>query len=309
MFQIVQKQNGGSKQDKSTSQSTQRDLKRPTILAFSLFIVLLILCISPHVPVMALTAFRQHVIFNIRWAVSGIYNVPLMLKECLSPTLQTKESSLLFDNKIPNHVWMIWDKGWGKAPPLQAMCLRSFKRHNPDYAIHALDLAEAEDLIRRPHYYPDSIWQRASIQTKSDIIRLELLSSTGGVWADANVYCNKPLSNWVNTVGLEKAPAGLFAYEKTLDTVHEEMIPWISAWFMMATNNSRFVRTWRDSVRRAWSDVTMTPQHLGYFWVHRILANLTKTDAVFQQDFKTMKYLHANRDHKRGVADHVSRLI
>ena len=309
MFQIVKKQNGVSKQDKSTSQSTKKNLKRPTILAFSLFIALWIVCIFFVVLAVPISGFHQHVISNVRLAVSGIYNVPLMLREAFRPTMQTKESSRLFDNKIPNHVWMLCDKGWDKAPPLQAMCLRSFKRHNPDYAIHALDLAEAEYLIRRPHYYPDSIWQRASIQTKSDIIRLELLSSTGGVWADDNVYCNKPLSNWVNTVGLEKSPAGLFAYEKTRDAVHEEMIPWISAWFMIATNNSRFVRTWRDSVRRAWSDVTMTPQHLGYFWIYRILANLTKTDAVFQQDFKTMKYLYGNGDHKRGVADHVSRLI
>ena len=136
-----------------------------------------------------------------------------------------KERETLLNNTITRNLWMLWDKGWDNAPPLQAMCLKSFKRKNPDFTIHALNLSEAEELINRKKYYPDNSWRKATIQSKADIIRVELLATHGGVWTDATVYCNEPLSNWIFTIQIEDWPGGFFAYERKDKAVNEKTHP------------------------------------------------------------------------------------
>ena len=202
-----------------------------------------------------------------------------------------------FNTFITRTVWMLWDKGWNKAPRLQAMCLRSFQRHNPDFKIHAMNLSEAEKIINRKQYYTDSSWNKASIQAKSDIIRVELLGAYGGVWADATVYCNEPLSNWIYKLRIEDTRGGFFAYERKDKAVNEQNEPWISSWFLIATTHSRIIKIWRDTVRKAWTSIPLPPQTLGYFWIHRIFANLTKTNLVFQQDFKNVTFMDAGGPH------------
>ena len=146
---------------------------------------------------------------------------------------------------IPHDIWMLWDKGWHKAPVLQAMCLRSFRRHNQNFTIHALNLTEAEQLIGRRRYYSDSAWGRAPIQAKSDIIRVELLWAYGGIWADATAYCNHPLLDWIGGL-VEQSTGGFFAYERKDSEVNSGNSPWIASWFLVATKDSRIIRTWGE---------------------------------------------------------------
>ena len=93
---------------------------------------------------------------------------------------------------------MLLDKGWDNAPPLQKMCLNLFKRNNKGWDIRAITLSEAETLINRSQLYSTKAWKSASIQAKSDIIRVELIARYGGVWADATVYCTEPFFNWID---------------------------------------------------------------------------------------------------------------
>ena len=207
--------------------------------------------------------------------------------------IATMEKDMTFNTSITRTVWMLWDKGWDKAPPLQAMCLRSFQRHNADFKIHAMNLSEAEKLINRKQYYTDNSWNKATIQAKSDIIRVELLGAYGGVWADATVYCNEPLSNWIYKLRIEDTLGGFFAYERTDEKVNEQSAPWIASWFLIATTTSRIIKIWSDTVRRAWASDPLPPKILGYYWIHRIFANLTKTSSVFQQDFENVAFMSA----------------
>ena len=220
----------------------------------------------------------------------------------------TKNSALAIQNKtseiirrenstVARLIWMLWDKGWDRAPPLQAMCLRSFKRYNSDYTIRALNLEEAEKLIDRSRYYSNSAWQTASIQAKSDIIRVELLSVYGGIWADATVYCNEPFSNWIPELHVGEGGSDMFAYERKDKSVNPSNSPWISSWLLVAANHSEMIRIWRDEVRLAWSKPISPAKRLGYFWIHRIFANLTKTNPVIQLGFKNMKFLDAAGPH------------
>ena len=80
---------------------------------------------------------------------------------------------------------MFWRQGWDVAPELVRRCLRSWEYHNPGWTIRALD---AETL---PAYVDLSDFSAASerdftVQTLSDLLRLGLMSTHGGVWADAD---------------------------------------------------------------------------------------------------------------------------
>ena len=86
------------------------------------------------------------------------------------------------DGRIPKTIYMFWDIGWSKAPALQNACKNSWMLHNADYEINLLNLSEAERLINRRAHIPERAWQSASIQAKSDIVRVLLLAKYGGVW-------------------------------------------------------------------------------------------------------------------------------
>ena len=271
----------------------QRRIKRYFIvLSLAVGLIVAIGIVNTSLQTENITSFTHVLKSYMKWAHS----------ECLTTNKAKvdhlkKERETLLNATITHNLWMLWDKGWDKAPPLQAMCIKSFKRKNPDFTIHALNLSEAEKLINRKKYYPDNSWRKATIQSKADIIRVELLATHGGVWADATVYCNEPLSNWIFSIQIEDWPGGFFAYERKDKAVNEQNAPWISNWFMIATTNSRIIRTWRNTIREAWATDPIPQQSLGYFWPHRVFRNLTKTNAVFLQDFMNVPFMDAGGPH------------
>ena len=99
---------------------------------------------------------------------------------------------------LPKIIWMLWDKGWDQANSDHRLSKISWAVTNPEFKILGLNMEEAEYLIERPKYFADEFWQGTTVQTKSDIIRIMLLSKYGGVWADASTFCRNPLRSWVD---------------------------------------------------------------------------------------------------------------
>lgn len=50
---------------------------------------------------------------------------------------------------------------------------------------------------------------KITIQAFADVLRWRLLSMYGGVWADATLYCNRPLSDWL-ALELRESPIFVF---------------------------------------------------------------------------------------------------
>lgn len=92
-------------------------------------------------------------------------------------------------------IWMYWHSGLEDAPPLVRVCVESWHRRNPGWTVRVLDdktLADWVDMddVRRRN-------PRITIQVFSDVLRWRLLARHGGVWADATLYCAKPLDDWL----------------------------------------------------------------------------------------------------------------
>ena len=93
-------------------------------------------------------------------------------------------------------IWMYWQQGWEHAPELVKQCAASWRLRNPDYEIHLLDQHSVADYISYPAEI-DFRRKKLTVQKISNLTRLGLLSKYGGAWADASVFCNRPLSEWL----------------------------------------------------------------------------------------------------------------
>jgi hypothetical protein len=124
-------------------------------------------------------------------------------------------------------IWTLWYQGFDHAPPLVHACLDSWRRLNPEWQVVALDRHSLADWIDlRDAIDPDR--SDLTVQKISDIARLCLLRSYGGVWTDPTVFCLRPLQAWLPT----PLPAGFAAFR---NPARDRLI---GSWFIAAGKDS-----------------------------------------------------------------------
>ena len=102
-------------------------------------------------------------------------------------------------------VWSCWLQGRIRAPWLVEQCLRSWEERNPGWDVRCLD----QSSLARYIDVPDLSTKQITPTSYSDIVRILLLRTHGGVWTDATVYCNRPLDDWLE----ELVASGFFAFD------------------------------------------------------------------------------------------------
>jgi Capsular polysaccharide synthesis protein len=137
-----------------------------------------------------------------------------------------------------NVIWMYWDRGLQAAPEIVKRCVQSWIDQNPTWTVRVLDeqsvgahIDLARALGRHGHALP--------IQQRTVLLRLALLALYGGVWADASVYCTRPLDAWLP----EQLRAGFFAFRNPgPDRL-------LSNWFLAARAGDRLVTEFHEITR------------------------------------------------------------
>jgi len=165
---------------------------------------------------------------------------------------------------IPKIIWTLWLQGWCEAPIQALACLASWRRLNPAWSVHALDrttlgahlLAEDRALVASD----------APPEALSDRIRIALLDTHGGVWADATAMCAAPLDDWLPAA----APRGFFAFDRPRS---DRMV---SSWFLAAAPGNAITPVWRAAVDAYWRDRV---ERDNYFWFHNLFENCYAFDA------------------------------
>ena len=94
-------------------------------------------------------------------------------------------------------IWTYWHQGWESAPSLVQQCNRSWTKWNPEYQVHSLDRHSLFDYVDLSETI-DVERKDLTVQKISALGRLALLSKYGGVWADATVFCVRPLNEWLD---------------------------------------------------------------------------------------------------------------
>ena len=116
---------------------------------------------------------------------------------------------------LPKIIWTYWEQGRHNAPPVIQRCFESWEYWNPGWTLHVLDrctLNRYTDLEQRIDFSRDDI----TIQKRSNLIRVSLLRTHGGVWADATVMCLK----WSGKIGqrAKMYPTRMNGYENDEET-------------------------------------------------------------------------------------------
>lgn len=111
----------------------------------------------------------------------------------------TVENNVIIINPIRNDlpkdtIWQYWAQGYDNVPEVVKQCLDSVDKWKGDYTIIRLTDANLSDYIQLPDYIIEKKKQGIiPLAQFSDILRVCLLSTYGGVWLDATILLTGPL--------------------------------------------------------------------------------------------------------------------
>lgn len=98
-------------------------------------------------------------------------------------------------NDLPqNIIWQYWAQGYDNVPVVVKQCLDSVDKWRGDYTVIRLTDQNLSDYIQLPDYIIQKKKQGIiPLAQFSDILRVCLLSTYGGVWLDATIMLTGPL--------------------------------------------------------------------------------------------------------------------
>lgn len=159
----------------------------------------------------------------------------------------------------PNPIWIYWNAGRDAAPDVVKLCIDSWIAHNPTRNVIVLDdrtVTRYADIAREvaPHV------TRLAVQNTSVMLRLLLLARYGGVWADATLFCTRPLDTWLP----QAVSSGFFAFR---DPGPDRAL---ANWFLAAHPENRLAREFARVTNDYFRDNVFSPQAGWHrFWRRR----------------------------------------
>lgn len=92
-------------------------------------------------------------------------------------------------------VWCFWDRGEAAMPELPRLCLQQLRQLNPDCDVRLVTwlddpvpMEDGRQLVQQGYI---------RIQQYTDLLRLRLLSTFGGIWTDVTVWHTQPFREWL----------------------------------------------------------------------------------------------------------------
>lgn len=184
-------------------------------------------------------------------------------------------ANLLRPLPMPKVVWLLWWQGWDTAPRLVQGVAQTWRHHNPSWTVVLLDAASLPTVL--PGFTPPAGAQLAAV---SDLIRLELLASWGGVWADATLACLRPLDDYVGALSVGDGSPGVWMYHG------RDGGRGPASWFIIARPAAPLISRWLQAAWRHWDERDgTTPGSYNYFWMDAALAHLLRTDEFLRQEW------------------------
>jgi hypothetical protein len=180
------------------------------------------------------------------------------------------------------NIFILWFQGLEKAPEVVKRCVESWMHYNKDWNIIILDNLNIKEYISEGHY----VFEKKDLEyyEKSDIIRLELLTKYGGVWADSTLFCNKPLDEWL----YEHINEGFFAFSEPAQDKS------VSNWFLYSERESYILNKWKTKMddyykycNKSWN----------YFMMHYFFDEIKTRDKEFKEIWERIKHIKAKGPH------------
>lgn len=113
-------------------------------------------------------------------------------------TTNDSAQSLPRSETLPKHIYLLWDKPQSEWPPVVNLCISLWRELNPDWTVEVLNGARLEAELLED--FAPEILAPMNIQMKADLLRLKLLSTQGGIWADATCIPLRPMQDWQDEI-------------------------------------------------------------------------------------------------------------
>lgn len=179
-------------------------------------------------------------------------------------------------------IYILWFQGFNQAPNIVEKCVTSWKYYNPHWNVLLLDNTNLCNYIKLQDYV-DITTKNINYTALSDIVRIALLNTYGGLWVDATTFCNKPLDEWL--IKCIDQNQGFFAFNKPgPDRL-------LSSWFIYSEKEHYMTDAWLKAIK-TYFIVNDKPQT--YYWMHYIFGNLYDTDEIFMKMWNKVPVLSAN---------------
>lgn len=155
--------------------------------------------------------------------------------------------------EIPKIIWMYWKQGEAEAPFVVQRCIASWRRHNPEWELRVLDEKTVSNYVDMDDF-PFHLGLAARFD--ANLLRLRLMKTYGGVWADATVYCHRPLAHWATLMTM----TGFFAFRHPSPGLH------IESWLIIAEKGHEIAVKWERAYSWYLKGLTVQP------WVYFVFA-------------------------------------
>lgn len=186
-----------------------------------------------------------------------------------------------------NHtIWVFWMQGMEHAPKLVQKCYESVCRNKPDgYDIVLLTSENLDDYIQLPGFIREK-YRAGNITTThlSDVIRLELLCTYGGLWIDATVFCSRRIPDYM-------AGGDMFLFK---DTLMDNLVIKMSNWWIFADRSNRLIHATRNVLLSFWENETDVHN---YYLFHIIMSKLIDEDLGCRVIFQSIPYFNNGNPH------------
>lgn len=152
--------------------------------------------------IFAVKAIRRMTLKNnskISWKINN-YN-----EQIITTYLQDNVAQKSFDIEnyvkpkkkiVENPVWIMWWQGEDIAPDIVKVCINSIKKNCQGGKVYIVNQHNIFDYIDLPEFIQKKFDKGVISRTHlSDLIRLQLLSTYGGVWIDATVFLHEKIEN------------------------------------------------------------------------------------------------------------------
>ena len=190
-------------------------------------------------------------------------------------------------------IWQYWATGWDTTNDTNAIsiCLNSWKEKNPEWDIRLLDDSNLDDYydttrnewvtIQNMQHVSNRTWMPAA----SDILRINLLNKYGGCWIDADMYCVKPLDEWLPQATDQMrdrflAWPDLKNWKKPEWELHREC----DTFFIYSDKHSYISEMWLNATCQYWD---VNEEWDDYFWFHLLFSKLVVEDTKFSEEWAT----------------------
>ena len=241
--------------------------------------------VATRAPVIFGHKFYKKYIGTIKGNIATFYLgkkfVPKISK--LSPEISTRES--------PETIWQFWDKGVDKAPEVVRACWRTVEKHKENKKQIILDMQTLPNYTDLPGIIYDRLRKNEmSMQSFSDVIRINLLKNQGGYWMDSTDYMTAPIPKFI-----EMQPFFIF---------HDRIITpktFIQSCFIRSEKKHFLAVAHNDLMIKYW---TIEDTQIDYFTFHLMFRALIKYNKYAHKLYLKMPYIDQESIHRVSGGSH-----